>query len=754
MPNDSIRVLHLIATNFVGGPEKQILHHASDLRELGWKTWIGSFRDQAQRAEILDRAEARGLPTCEITRGRFDIRSAWELADFLKKSEVQLLCTHGYKASMVGCLAKRLVGIPQIAFCRGWTAETLRVRLYEALERQVVGYADRIVCVSQAQAASLGKHARRARVHVVHNAMLSAEISAANRSSLKQQLGFPATARLVGAVGRLSVEKGQRQLVKAAVDLSQKVPDVQIVLLGEGRERKSLEALTDRFGLRGMVHLPGFQQNVSTWMQAFDVLANCSDTEGIPNAILEAMAVGTPVVATAVGGVPALIRDGETGLLTPPSDPRSLGDALAKVLQDPQLAERLGQNGRGWVTDQFSASQQRGQLITIYRDVLNHANGLRHAEAKASLAVEQKHQALPDSQLPFISVVIPVRNEEANIAGVLNALMTQNFPRDRFEVLVVDGDSTDRTRQVVGSLMSECPTIRLLENPARLSSAGRNVGIRNCRGEVIVFIDGHCRIPGRDLLADTARLFHTTAADCLCRPQPLESVGNNAFQKAAALARSSALGHGRDSTIYSTGLEGFVNPTSSGASYRKAVFEQAGMYDEELDACEDVELNYRLWRKGLRSYISPCLTVHYHARKTLPGLWKQMIRYGRGRCRFIRKHPDAISIPQLLPSAFALWLAVGTVASFWSPMLRTILVLSLALYGGMILASSAALAFSQGWPNFFLAPVIYPTIHFGLGVGMLAEWLDVEKKLLRFERSPLVQQDSVAEAPVSQNSSK
>src|SRR5205085_9548154 len=122
-------------------------------------------------------------------------------------------------------------------------------------------------------------------------------------------------------------------------------------LLGEGRERKSLEALTDRFGLRGMVHLPGFQQNVSTWMQAFDVLVNCSDTEGIPNAILEAMAIGTPVVATSVGGVPALIRDGETGLLTPPADPPALSKALIRVLQDLSLARQLGQNGQRWVKE-------------------------------------------------------------------------------------------------------------------------------------------------------------------------------------------------------------------------------------------------------------------------------------------------------------------------------------------------------------------------------------------------------------------
>ena len=742
MADHQARVLHLIATNFVGGPEKQILHHAQELQELGWQIWIGSFRDQVQRAEILEQAEARALPTCEIKRGRFDIRSAWELADFLKQNKIQLLCTHGYKATIVGSVAKRLAGIPQIAFCRGWTAETLRVRIYEALERRFLGLSDRIVCVSQAQAEKLGNDSQQ--IHVVHNAVLSTEICAADRASLKQQLGFSATVPLVGCVGRLSVEKGQRHLLNAAAELSKKVPAVQIVLLGEGRERGALEAQMDQLGLRGIVHLPGFQKNVAIWMQAFDVLANCSDTEGIPNAILEAMAIGTPVVATAVGGVPALIRDGETGLLTPPADAPALANALRRVLQDPALATQLGHNGRRWVKDKFSAVEQRKQLIAIYRDVLN--------QIQTPATIAETETSSTKQQWPFISVVIPVRNEAANVAGVLGALLSQEYPRDRFEVLVTDGNSTDGTRKVVESWAGEHANIRLLENPAQLSSAGRNVGVRNSRGELMVFIDGHCRIPSKNLLAETARLFAATAADCLCRPQPLEANGDSVFQQAVAHARASALGHGRDSTIYSTTLEGFVNPTSSGASYRRQVFEQIGMYDETLDACEDVEFNYRVWRKGLRSCISPRLAVYYHARKTLPGLWKQMMRYGRGRYRFIRRHPDAISIAQLLPSAFVLWLALGTISSFWSPMLRMPMLITVGLYGAAVVASSAWLAFSQGWRNLFLAPIIYPVIHIGLGTGMLAEYSDAARQWLRFAQPPMV--PPKAEAPVSHNSSE
>src|SRR5205085_6312603 len=277
----------------------------------------------------------------------------------------------------------------------------------------------------------------------------------------------------------------------------------------------------------------------------------------------EAMAIGTRVVASSVGGVPALIRDGETGLLTPPADPPALSKALIRVLQDLSLARQLGQNGQRWVKEKFSAIEQRKQLIAIYREVLNQSQGST-AEEPTSIA-----RGYDSAQLPFISVVVPVRNEEANIARVLGALMSQNYPDDRFELLIADGNSTDDTRKVVESWIGEHSNIRLLENPAHLSSAGRNVGVRSSRGELIVFVDGHCRIPNKNLLADTASLFAATAADCLCRPQPLEADGNNAFQKAVAAARASALGHGRDSTIYSTELEGFVNPTSSGASYRK-----------------------------------------------------------------------------------------------------------------------------------------------------------------------------------------
>jgi succinoglycan biosynthesis protein ExoA len=749
MASNPIRILHLIASNFVGGPEKQILHHALDLQNSDFEVWVGSFRDRPEKAAILQQAEESGLRTYEsLSSGRFDPRAVLALASFLKRQKIQLLCTHGFKANTVGALAKSVAGVPQIAFCRGWTAETMRVRAYEALERRFLALADRIICVSEAQAEYFAtKHLLQPRISVVHNAMLDSIDTGAefDREAAKTQLGFSPTTLLIGAVGRLSVEKGQRYLVEAASSLVREFKDLKIVLLGEGRERESLESQVKRLGLENVVVLPGFHKNVARWMQAFDVLANCSLTEGIPNAILEALAVGTPVVATAAGGVPELIKDRETGLLVAAGSSEALAGGLAEVLRDSSLASKLGQAGREWVRTRFSASVQRDSLLEAYREVLGLSGaspGVPNASATSDLPeIPSSSSRRPTSSkpkemkpLPFISVVIPVRNEEAHLSAVLESLLGQDYPRDRYEILVADGDSTDGTSRVVEKIASVSATrVRLLSNPLRWSSAGRNVGVRHSSGELVVFVDGHCHIPSRTLLRDAAATFERTGADCLCRPQPLNMEGNNFFQDAVAHARATALGHGRDSTIYDTEFEGLVNPCSAGAMYRRTVFERVGYYDESFDAAEDVEFNYRVFKSGLVSYISPRLEIRYQPRASLGALWRQMVRYGRGRFRLIQKHHDAFSISQLVPAVFLLWLVVGVIASLVSRPLSLVFGVPLAIYVAVVLYFSLGMGRRHGVAYLLVGPLIYPAIHLGLGAGFLAEALQISRNKNRSE---------------------
>ena len=353
----------------------------------------------------------------------------------------------------------------------------------------------------------------------------------------------------------------------------------------------------------------------------------------------------------------------------------------------------------------------------------------------SSVAPGGATHSAPTGALPCISVVIPVLNEAAHLGRLLDDLLAQDYPPERFEILVVDGGSSDGTAGVARDYArSSIAPIRVLTNPRRLSSAGRNVGVLCSRGELVVFIDGHCRIPSTSLLAETARIMAETDSQCLCRPQPLTGAGNTLFQDVVAHARASTIGHGRDSTIYLDERESEVNPTSSGASYRRSVFDRVGLYDEEFDACEDVELNYRVYRAGLRSYFSNRLAVHYQPRATLRALFRQSVRYGRGRVRLMKKHPDAASPSQLVPAGFVAGLAAVALAAWLPRPAAEGLGLALAAYAALVLGYSITLGARQGWRHAIAAPAVYLAIHVGFGAGFWFELGRAARQALRRAR--------------------
>jgi succinoglycan biosynthesis protein ExoA len=330
----------------------------------------------------------------------------------------------------------------------------------------------------------------------------------------------------------------------------------------------------------------------------------------------------------------------------------------------------------------------------------------------------------PATSQPFLSVIIPVRNEARSLPGLLSALLEQDYPAAAFEIIVADGGSTDDTPAVVRQYAAASATpVRLVENPGVRSGAGRNAGLRAAAGEFIVFIDGHCNLPSRSLLSDTVRLFQETEAECLCRPQPLLAPPSHPFGDSVAAVRASALGHGRDSLIYSLEKAGFVDPATSGASYRRHVFDVIGSYDERFDACEDMELNTRLRKSGMRAYTDPRLAVYYEPRATLSSLAKQMIRYGRGRVRLMRKHPDCISAAQLAPSVLLVMVVLPLIL-LWTPMapwMRLLISAPALLYAAIVLIASLGLA-RNGRPRLlYQAPAIFAVIHLALGLGLFIE---------------------------------
>lgn len=330
---------------------------------------------------------------------------------------------------------------------------------------------------------------------------------------------------------------------------------------------------------------------------------------------------------------------------------------------------------------------------------------------------------------PAITVVLPVRNEAAHIGDVLADLRAQDLDPAEVEILVVDGRSTDATRERVGAIAAEDPRVRLLDNPVQLSSGARAVGAAAARGRYVAYVDGHCRIPSRTLLSDMLALFESSGADCLARPQPLVAGEGGVLARAIAAARHSPFGHSTRSEIFGA-TEGPVSPVSSGAMYRRTVFEQIGNFDTAFDACEDVEFNYRVEAAGLRSWSSPRLAVAYEPRGSFRGLWKQMLRYGLGRARLHRKHPAAFSVESLIPAGFVLGLPVLAAASWLGFPLAWI---PLGLYGLYVLLAllfAARAASTAGWILLPLIACAFPVLHAGLGCGY------IRGRLGRMPRSP------------------
>ncbi len=342
---------------------------------------------------------------------------------------------------------------------------------------------------------------------------------------------------------------------------------------------------------------------------------------------------------------------------------------------------------------------------------------------------------MPD--YPKISIIVPIRNEEKYIARTLEYLLNQDYPPDKLEILVGVGDSRDQTAEVVKDFEKKDSRVKYFRNPFGWSSGARALGAKMASGDILIYVDGHTYIDNNQILKNTVRLMEEKGVEVLSRPQFLDTPENTFFQKAVSLARKSTIGHGLDSTIYTT-EEKYVDPSSSGATYKREVFYKVGNFDTEFDACEDFEFNFRCARAGLKSFTSMTLAVYYYPRATLGALFKQMTRYGVGRFRLACKHPSSLSLGTIIPPLFTagmpLLLLLGL---FWKPLFYLFLI-GAGFYAAAVLISSASIAVKNGIKYLPVLLPIYPAIHIGLGWGFLLEMtrilFGISKAPRRFEK--------------------
>ncbi len=370
------RVFHLIKSLGRGGAEMLLpegLRHA----DRDAFTYAYGYFVPWKSAMVAPLEELGARVTCFAARSNAQLLlSARKVAAALREWRADVVHCHLPLAGVVGRMAGKMAGVPVV-----YTEHNRMERYHPAtrwLNLATWRMQEQVIAVSADVAASIRDHTRaRVPVRTVLNAVDTAAFDrrAVDGSVVRKALGIPAGAPIVGTVAVFRAQKRLDRWLEAARRIRARVPDVRFVLVGDGPLAQELGATVARYGMGQCVHFVGLQEDVRPYLATFDLFLMSSDFEGLPVAVLEAMAMECTVVSTVVGGVPEIVRDGETGVLVPEREAEALADASIRLLEAPDERARLAAAARQLVHEKFGMRRMMAELEEIYLDVAR--NGRR-----------------------------------------------------------------------------------------------------------------------------------------------------------------------------------------------------------------------------------------------------------------------------------------------------------------------------------------------------------------------------------------
>ena len=321
---------------------------------------------------------------------------------------------------------------------------------------------------------------------------------------------------------------------------------------------------------------------------------------------------------------------------------------------------------------------------------------------------------------PLVSVILPIRNEAHYIAGSLGAVLAQDYPADRMEVLVVDGMSTDGTREIVESMRTSFPRVHLIDNTRRIAPTALNAAIARARGEVLVRVDGHCEID-RDYVSRCVEHLRNDGVDGV--GGPLQTIGESLAARCIAVAMSSTFGVG-DSAFRTVNNKTMLADTVPFPAYTRNIVERVGLFDEELVRNQDDDYNYRLRKIGAKVLLAADVRARYYSRSSLRSLWRQYFQYGYWKVRVMQKHPRQMRPRQFIPPLFVGALLLSLAVASFSFILGSWFALPFGLAAGSyalanLAASASIIARRSDWSLFWLLPIAFAILHVGYGLGFL-----------------------------------
>jgi len=390
-----IRLLELRNTyKWGGGPDKTILlsaarHNCEQVEVV--VVYIRDVRDHEFR--IADKARSFGLTFYELEeRSKLDLRVLRALRDIIVRHDINLIHAHDYKTDLFAYLLRRWLGrrrFTLLSTAHAWVMLGPRGALYRRLDLWLMRRFDHLIAVSHATGNEMvAAGVPPQLISVIHNAIDTEEWApGAIRPTLRAELGIPHDSLVLGYVGRIMPEKDLETWLRAAAVVARQYPEAQFVLVGEGRDASTLsqlQRLATDLGIAERVYFPGYRAQLLPVYAAFDLFVLTSRREGLPNSVLEAMAMGLPVVTTDVAGTKELVLHEQTGFVLPQGDVAGLAQAMTTLAGNAQWRQAMGLAGRKRVEQEFSFTGRLQRIETLYDKIV----GRPHAShAAASSAV-------------------------------------------------------------------------------------------------------------------------------------------------------------------------------------------------------------------------------------------------------------------------------------------------------------------------------------------------------------------------------
>jgi len=377
--------LRIIARLNIGGPAIHTILLTAGLNNQRFESTLVTGVEGRYEGNMLDLAAAKGVEPIIIPQLRRNVDpigglvTLFKLYRLMRRQKPHIVHTHTATAGLLGRLAARLAGVPVIVHTfhghvlRGYFGPILSEGLVW-MERFLARLSDRIVTVSEGQRRELAGYgvAPLEKITVVPlgfelESLLACE---SHRGELRRELGLADDNKLVGIVARLVPIKNHRLFLQAAQVVAEAVPQARFLVVGDGELREELEAYACDLGLDGKILFTGWRRDLARLYADLDVVALTSINEGTPVSLIEALAAGVPVVATAVGGVPDVVVEGGTGYLVEVGDVKGMAAAIIELLRNPERAKEMGMAGRKAVYPKFSAQTLIANVEGLYAQLL------------------------------------------------------------------------------------------------------------------------------------------------------------------------------------------------------------------------------------------------------------------------------------------------------------------------------------------------------------------------------------------------